>query len=40
MDTTFEWEKPLQELESRIKELRHFIQEQGIDFSQELAEQG
>ncbi len=38
MYTVFEWEKPLEELENRIKELRQFIQEQGIDFSQELTE--
>jgi len=38
VNTSFEWEKPLEELETRIRELRSFIQEQGIDFSQELNE--
>ncbi len=38
MSTVFEWEKPLVELEDKIKELRTFITDQGIDFSQELTE--
>lgn len=36
MSNVFDWEKPLIELEQRITELRSFIDEQGIDFSQEL----
>lgn len=38
MGTIFEWEKPLVELEDKITELRDFIYEQGIDFSDELNE--
>jgi len=38
MPTVFEWEKPLIELEHKIKELRQFIVDQGIDFSSELNE--
>lgn len=38
MATIFEWEKPLVELENKISELRNFIYEQGIDFSEELNE--
>jgi len=33
----FEWERPLIELENRIKELQAFTKEKGIDFSEELA---
>ncbi|HEY8496941.1 MAG TPA: acetyl-CoA carboxylase carboxyltransferase subunit alpha [Limnochordales bacterium] len=33
----FDWERPLIELENRIKELQAFTQEKGIDFSEELA---
>lgn len=36
--TVFEWEKPLNELEEKINELRQFIYDQGIDFSEELIE--
>ena len=36
MRTVFEWEQPLVELEIKIKELRDFIFDQGIDFSDEL----
>lgn len=36
MPTVFEWEKPLVELEEKIKELRNFVYEQGIDFKDEL----
>ncbi|HEY8416632.1 MAG TPA: acetyl-CoA carboxylase carboxyltransferase subunit alpha [Limnochordales bacterium] len=32
----FDWERPLVELENRIKELRAFTAERGIDFSAEL----
>ena len=32
----FEWEKPLVELEERIKELQSFTAEKGIDFSEEI----
>ena len=38
MQIAFEWEKPLEELEARIKELREFIVNQGIDVSAELTE--
>ncbi|NLM25212.1 MAG: acetyl-CoA carboxylase carboxyltransferase subunit alpha [Firmicutes bacterium] len=38
MSTIFEWEQPLVELEEKIQELRSFITEQGIDFSNELSE--
>ncbi len=38
MRTVFEWEQPLVELEIKIKELRDFIFNQGIDFSDELVE--
>ena len=38
MSSSFEWEKPLIELEERIKELKDFIVEQNIDFSAELGE--
>lgn len=33
----FEWERPLVELENRIKELQEFTAEKGIDFAAELA---
>ncbi|MBO8141752.1 MAG: acetyl-CoA carboxylase carboxyltransferase subunit alpha [Firmicutes bacterium] len=33
----FEWERPLVELENRIRELQAFTKEKGIDFSQEIA---
>lgn len=38
MNTIFEWEYPLMELEEKIQELRAFIMDQGIDFSNELLE--
>jgi len=38
VSTIFEWEQPLVELEEKIQELRSFITEQGIDFSNELSE--
>lgn len=38
MGTIFEWEKPIVELEDKIAELRNFIYDQGIDFSEELNE--
>ncbi len=38
MSTVFEWEKPLVELEAKIKELHEFVSDQNIDFSEELQE--
>lgn len=38
MDLVYEWEKPLVELEERIRELRQFIADKDIDFSDELTE--
>lgn len=38
MNTVFEWERPLVELESKIRELRDFITEQGIEVTGELSE--
>ncbi|MGI6037125.1 MAG: acetyl-CoA carboxylase carboxyltransferase subunit alpha [Limnochordia bacterium] len=36
MAQVFEWEKPLVELEKKIDELRHFTDQEGIDFSEEI----
>ncbi len=38
MDLIYDWEKPLVELEERIRELRQFIADKDIDFSDELKE--
>ncbi len=37
VNSVFEWERPLIELENRIKELQAFTADKGIDFSDELA---
>jgi acetyl-CoA carboxylase carboxyl transferase subunit alpha len=36
VNNIFEWEKPLVELEQRIKELQEFTKEKGIDFTEEI----
>ncbi|MGI6082541.1 MAG: acetyl-CoA carboxylase carboxyltransferase subunit alpha [Limnochordia bacterium] len=36
VNSIFEWEKPLVELEKRIKELQDFTKEKGIDFTEEI----
>lgn len=36
VNSVFEWEKPLVELEQRIAELQSFTKEKGIDFSDEI----
>jgi acetyl-CoA carboxylase carboxyl transferase subunit alpha len=36
VNSVFEWEKPLVELEQRIGELQSFTREKGIDFSEEI----